>query len=150
MINVADGIDLIFRYRRLRTEDKMKQEAPVAVLILGVFRDLQKVCQANDWLFAIAVSIFIPIAVGVKPPLGTPRPRSNSGSSSRSGSCGHGRSRSRRGGRSRTRSSSRSIGGGSGGRGRGSGASVLLLAPLHQEEQGLGGSLRLPSLVSEP
>ena len=48
---VADGIDLIFRYRRLWTVDKMKQVAPVAVSILGVIRDLQKVCQTNDWLF---------------------------------------------------------------------------------------------------
>ena len=51
LINVAEGIDLIFRYRRLWTEDKMKREAPVAVSILGVIRDLQKVCQTNDWLF---------------------------------------------------------------------------------------------------
>ena len=51
LINVADGIDLIFRYRRLSTQDKMKREAPVAVSILGVIRDLQKVCQANDRLF---------------------------------------------------------------------------------------------------
>ena len=51
LINVADGIDLIFGYRRLWTQDKMKREAPVAVAILGVIRDLQKVCQANDWLF---------------------------------------------------------------------------------------------------
>ena len=51
LINVADGIDLIFRYRRLWTQDNMKREAPVAVSILGVIRDLQKVCQANDWLF---------------------------------------------------------------------------------------------------
>ena len=51
LINVADGIDLIFRYRRLWTEDKMKRVAPVAVSILGVIRVLQKVCQTNDWLF---------------------------------------------------------------------------------------------------
>ena len=51
LINVADGINLIFRYRRLWTEDKMKREAPVAVSILGLIRDLRKVCQANDWLF---------------------------------------------------------------------------------------------------
>ena len=51
LINVADGIDLIFRYLRLWTQDKMKREAPVAVSILGFIRDLQKVCQANDWLF---------------------------------------------------------------------------------------------------
>ena len=29
----------------------MEREAPVAVSIMGVIRDLQKVCQANDWLF---------------------------------------------------------------------------------------------------
>ena len=51
LINVADGIHLIFRYRRLWTQDRMKREAPVAVSILGVIRDLQNVCQANDWLF---------------------------------------------------------------------------------------------------
>ena len=51
LINFADGIDLIFRYRRLWTQDKMKRETPVAVLILVVIRDLQKVCQENDWLF---------------------------------------------------------------------------------------------------
>ena len=51
LINVHDGIHLIFRYRRLWTQDKMKREAPVAVSILGVIRDLRKVCQANDWLF---------------------------------------------------------------------------------------------------
>ena len=49
--HVADGIDLIFMYRRLWTKDKMKRVAPVAVSILGVVRDLQKVCQTNDWLF---------------------------------------------------------------------------------------------------
>ena len=51
LINVADGIDLTFRYRRLWTQDKLKREAPVAVSILAVICDLQKVCQANDWLF---------------------------------------------------------------------------------------------------
>ena len=51
LINVADGIDLIFKYRRLWTHERMKREAPVAVSIMGVIRDLQKVCQANDWLF---------------------------------------------------------------------------------------------------
>ena len=50
-MHVADGIDLIFRYRHLWTEDKMKLVAPVAVSILGVIRDLQKVCQTNDCLF---------------------------------------------------------------------------------------------------
>ena len=51
LMHVADGIDLVFRHRRLWTEDKMKRVAPVAVSILGVIRDLQKVCQTNDWLF---------------------------------------------------------------------------------------------------
>ena len=51
LMHVADGIDLSFRYRRLWTEDKMKRVAPVAVSILGVIRDLQKVCQTNNWLF---------------------------------------------------------------------------------------------------
>ena len=51
LINVADGIDLIFKYRRFWTQERMKREAPVAVSIMGVIRDLQKVCQANDWLF---------------------------------------------------------------------------------------------------
>ena len=51
LMHVADGIDLIFRYRRFWTEDKMKRVAPVPVSILGVIRDLQKVCQTNDWLF---------------------------------------------------------------------------------------------------
>ena len=51
LINVADGIDLIFRYRRLWTEDKMRRVAPVAVLILGNICYLQKVCQTKDWLF---------------------------------------------------------------------------------------------------
>ena len=50
-MHVADGIDLILRYRRLWTEDKMKREAPVAVSILGIIRNLQKVCQTNGWLF---------------------------------------------------------------------------------------------------
>ena len=51
LINVADGIDLIFKYRRFWTHERMKREAPVAVSIMGVIRDSQKVCQANDWLF---------------------------------------------------------------------------------------------------
>ena len=51
LINVADGIDLIFRYRRLWTQDRMKREALVVVSILGVIRGLQKVWQATDWLF---------------------------------------------------------------------------------------------------
>ena len=51
LINVADGIDLIFKYRRFWTHERMRREAPVAVSIMGVIRGLQKVCQANDWLF---------------------------------------------------------------------------------------------------
>ena len=58
LINVTDGIDLIFRYQRLWTQDKMKREAPVAVSILGAIRDLQKVCQANDWLFEDRAPVF--------------------------------------------------------------------------------------------
>ena len=50
LMHVANGIAPIFRYRRLWTEDKMKQVAPAAVSILGVIRELQKVCQTNDWL----------------------------------------------------------------------------------------------------
>ena len=50
LMHVADGIDPIFRYQCLGTEDRMKRVAPVAVSILGVIRDLQKVCQTNDWL----------------------------------------------------------------------------------------------------
>ena len=42
LINVADGIDLIFRYRRLWTQDKMKREARVAVSILGVIPLLRR------------------------------------------------------------------------------------------------------------
>ena len=51
LMHVADAIDLIFRYLRLWTEDKMKRVAPATVSILGVVRDLQKVCHTNDWLF---------------------------------------------------------------------------------------------------
>ena len=51
LINVADEMELIFRYPRLWTQDEMKREAPVAVSILGVICDIQKVCQANDRLF---------------------------------------------------------------------------------------------------
>ena len=50
-MQVADGIDLIFRYRRLWTLDKMRRVAPFAVSILGLIRDPQKVCQTNDWPF---------------------------------------------------------------------------------------------------
>ena len=51
LMHVAHGIDLIFRYRRLWTVDKMLRVPPVAVSILELIRDLQKVCQTNDWLF---------------------------------------------------------------------------------------------------
>ena len=51
LMHVADGIDLIFRNRRLWTVDKMKGVAPIAVSIPRLIRDLQKVCQTNDWLF---------------------------------------------------------------------------------------------------
>ena len=51
LMHVADGIDLIFRYQRLWTVDKMRRVAPIAVLILGLIQDLQKVCQTNNWLF---------------------------------------------------------------------------------------------------
>ena len=42
LINVADGIDLIFKYRRFWTHERMRREAPVAVSIMGVIRDLPK------------------------------------------------------------------------------------------------------------
>ena len=51
LMHVADGIDLIFRYQCLWTVDRMHRAAPVAVSILGLVRDLQKVCQTKDWLF---------------------------------------------------------------------------------------------------
>ena len=50
-MHVADGIDLIFRYRRFWTADKMRRAALSAVSILGLVRDIQKVCQTKDWLF---------------------------------------------------------------------------------------------------
>ena len=50
-MHVADGIDLFFRYRRFWTSAKMRRSAPSAVAILGLIRDLQKVCQTNDWFF---------------------------------------------------------------------------------------------------
>ena len=43
LLHVANGIDPIFRYRRLWTEDRRKRVAPVAVSVLRVVRDLQKV-----------------------------------------------------------------------------------------------------------
>ena len=51
VMHVADGIDLIFRYRRFWTVDKMRRAAPSAVSILGLIRDHDTVCQTNDWLF---------------------------------------------------------------------------------------------------
>ena len=51
LIHVADGIDLFFKYRRFWTVSKMRRSAPSAIWILGLIRDLQKVCQTNDWLF---------------------------------------------------------------------------------------------------
>ena len=50
LMRVADGIDLIFRYRRFWTVDEMHRAAPSAVSILGLAQDLQKVCQTKDWL----------------------------------------------------------------------------------------------------
>ena len=49
--HVAEGIHLIFRYRRYWTVDKMRRVAPVAVSILRLVRDLERVCQTKDWLF---------------------------------------------------------------------------------------------------
>ena len=51
LMHIADGVDLFFRYRRLWTLEKMRQSAHPAVSILELIRDLQKVCQTNDWLF---------------------------------------------------------------------------------------------------
>ena len=51
LIHVSDGIDLFFRYRRLWTVKKMRRPAPSAILILGLIRDLTKVCRADNWLF---------------------------------------------------------------------------------------------------
>ena len=51
LMHVAEGIDLFFRYRHFWTVDKMRRAAPSAVSILGLIKDLQKVCQTNDWLF---------------------------------------------------------------------------------------------------
>ena len=50
-MHVADGIDLIFGYRRLWTVEKMRRVPPIAVSILELISELQKVCQRNDWLF---------------------------------------------------------------------------------------------------
>ena len=50
-VQVADGIDLLCRYRSFWTLEKMPRSAPSAVSILGLIRDLQKVCQMRDWLF---------------------------------------------------------------------------------------------------
>ena len=45
LMHVADGIDLLFRYRRFWTSEKMRRSAASAVSILGLIQDLQKVCQ---------------------------------------------------------------------------------------------------------
>ena len=50
-MHVADGIHLIFTYRRLWTVEKMRPVAPVPVSIPGLVRELQKFCQTNDLLF---------------------------------------------------------------------------------------------------
>ena len=44
LMHVAAGIDLLFRYGRFWTLEKMRPSAPSAVSILGL-------CQRNDWLF---------------------------------------------------------------------------------------------------
>ena len=51
LMHGAVQIDLFFRYRRFWTVDKMRRAAPSAVSILGLVRDLQKICQTNDCLF---------------------------------------------------------------------------------------------------
>ena len=51
LIHVADGINLLFKYRRFWTAAKMRRSAPSAISILGLIGDPQKVCQTNDWLF---------------------------------------------------------------------------------------------------
>ena len=51
MLHVAEGIDLFFKYRRFWTVGKMRQPAASAILILGLIRDLTKVCRADDWIF---------------------------------------------------------------------------------------------------
>ena len=52
LIHVADGIDLFFKYRRFWTAAKMRRSAPSAISFLELIRDLQKVCQTNNQLFA--------------------------------------------------------------------------------------------------
>ena len=51
LLHVAEGIDLFFKYRRFWTVGKMRQPAASAILILGLIRDLTKVCRADDWIF---------------------------------------------------------------------------------------------------
>ena len=51
LLHVADGINLVFRYQRHCTARKIRQPARVAVLLLGLIRDLTKVCHVDDWLF---------------------------------------------------------------------------------------------------
>ena len=50
LIHVADGIDLLFKYRRFWTAENMRQWAPSAISVLGLIRDLLKVRGTNDWL----------------------------------------------------------------------------------------------------
>ena len=51
LIHVADGIDLLFKYRRFSTVAKMRRSASSAIPIPGLIRDLMKVCQTSDCLF---------------------------------------------------------------------------------------------------
>ena len=52
LIHVADGVDLFFKYQHFWTVVKMRRSAPSAISFLELIRDLQKVCQTNNWLFA--------------------------------------------------------------------------------------------------
>ena len=51
LMQVADAIDLLLRYRPSWTLAKMRGSAPSAVSILELVPDLQTLCQKNDWLF---------------------------------------------------------------------------------------------------
>ena len=51
LIQVADEIDLLFKWEHFRTAAKMRRSAPAAIMILGLIPDLQKVPQRNDWFF---------------------------------------------------------------------------------------------------
>ena len=48
LIHVADGNDLFFKYPHFWTVSRRRRSAPPGISILGIFRDLQKVCQTND------------------------------------------------------------------------------------------------------